>query len=209
MHWQPCSLSWISFIRCGCTKVHEESNPQEGYKHCQSFARSSRVVLGSVPYSTTIKTCKDTLFAFRSTSSGPKPGGVFHLGLRTWPPAVRPDFGVPGPFFLSFSTPCGRANGQVRKDGSCKINDLRMVATTDVFSSIGQHRKNSERKNSVKSAQQAVFCPHEHWRRHWQHAGAVPASTAARRWPDRRAPLLRAKSRRGSRPGCPEPRSSG
>src|SRR6218665_2474347 len=142
MHWQPCSLSWISFIRCGCTKVHEESNPQEGYKHCQSFARSSRVVLGSVPYSTTTKTCKDTLFAFRSTPSGPKPGGGFHFGFWACAPPPRPGVWRSWPVFpLSFSTPCGRANGQVRKDESCKINDLRMVATTDVFSSIGQHRK--------------------------------------------------------------------
>jgi hypothetical protein len=56
-----------------------------------------------IPAGSTIKTCKDTLFAFRSTPSGPKPGGVFHLGLRTWPPAARPDLGVPSPFFLSLS----------------------------------------------------------------------------------------------------------
>src|SRR6218665_2422695 len=157
-----------------------------------------------------LKLAKTLSLHFDQPRQAPSLAGFFTSAFGLWRPPRGPIFGFLAPVFpLSFSTPCGRANGQVRKDESCKINDLRMVATTDVFSSIGQHRKNSERKNSVKSAQQAVFCPHEPWRRHWQHAGAVPASTAARRWPDRRAPLPRAKSRRGSRPGCPEPRSSG
>src|SRR6218665_3961410 len=111
-------------------------------------------------------------------------------------------------FPLSFSTPSGRANGQVRKGIPCKINNLRMSATLDLFLSIGRHRKNSERKNSVKSAQQAVFCLHAPWRRHRQHHGAAPANTAAWRWPNRTAPPPRARFRRGSPPECPEPRSS-
>jgi hypothetical protein len=64
-------------------------------------------------------------------------------------------------FPLSFSTPCGHANGQVRKGNSLKINNLDTTLAMDVFSSIGRHLKNSERKNCVKSAQQAVFCPQD------------------------------------------------
>ena len=114
---------------------------------------------GSVPCSTTIKTCKDTLFAFRSTPLRPTAGGVFHLCLRTWPPAARPDLGVPGPFFRSLSLLL--ADVQTAKSARLnpKKSNLCIVVTTDVFSSIGRHRKNSERKDSIKSAQQAVFFP--------------------------------------------------
>ena len=137
---------------------------------------------GSVPCSTTNKTCKDTLFACRSTPSGPKPGGVFHFGLRTSPPVATPGFGTFDPFSLSFSAPCGRTNGQVRKDDSFKINRLRMHVTSNIFSNIGRHRKNNERKNPVKFAQQAVFYPNAPWRQYRRCAGAAPASTAACRW---------------------------
>ena len=116
--------------------IRNGQHPQSRDKHPQQYSPVVRASLNPGPDCTTILPLQRNSLCKRTTPSGPKPGGVFHICLRTSVFAPPRFFVTFGPLPLSLLRSCGLAESKVRKITPIQINGLREKCDREFFRAV-------------------------------------------------------------------------